>query len=129
MIKKIDKNAIRQKRHTRVRGKISGTAERPRLSVYRSTNHIYAQLIDDVKGVTLVSCSTMAKDMVALVKEMTKGEAAKCVGEKAPEPPKPTLEEAMAAGINEVVFDRGGYLYTGRVKSLADGAREAGLKF
>lgn len=122
MIKKIDKNSIRQKRHTRVRGKVSGTAERPRLSVYRSTNHIYAQLIDDVKGVTLVSCSTMAKDMVALVKEMTKVEAAKCIGEN-------VAKKAMAAGINEVVFDRGGYLYTGRVKSLADGAREAGLKF
>lgn len=122
MIKKINKNAIRQKRHIRVRAKISGTAERPRLSVYRSTNHIYAQIIDDVKGVTLVSCSTMAKDMVAQVKEMTKVEAAKFVGET-------VAKKAIAAGINEVVFDRGGYLYTGRVKSLADGAREAGLKF
>ena len=122
MIKKIDKNKERMRRHERVRRKISGTADTPRFSVYKSLNHIYVQLIDDVKGVTLVSCSTMAKDMVALVKEMTKVEAAKCVGEN-------VAKKAMAAGINEVVFDRGGYLYTGRVKSLADGAREAGLKF
>ena len=122
MIKKIDKNAVRLKRHTRVRSKISGTAERPRLSVYRSTNHIYAQLIDDIKGVTLVSSSTKAKDMVKNVENVTKVEAAKLVGAD-------VAKKALAAGITEVVFDRGGYLYTGRVKSLADGAREAGLKF
>ena len=122
MIKKIDKNAIRLKRHQRVRSKISGTTQRPRLSVYRSTNHIYAQIIDDLKGVTLVSSSTMAKDMVEKVKDATKVEAAKLVGAD-------VASKALAAGITEVVFDRGGYLYTGRVQSLADGAREAGLKF
>ena len=122
MIKKIDKNAIRVKRHQRVRSKISGTTERPRLSVYRSTNHIYAQVIDDIKGVTLVSSSTMAKDMADKVKDMTKVEAAKLVGAD-------VAKKALEAGITEVVFDRGGYLYTGRVLSLADGAREAGLKF
>ena len=122
MIKKIDKNANRLKRHERVRSKISGTTSRPRLSVYRSTNHIYAQVIDDLKGVTLVSSSTLAKDMVEKIKDMTKVEAAKVVGAD-------VAAKALAAGINEVVFDRGGYLYTGRVMSLADGAREAGLKF
>lgn len=122
MISKIDKNAIRQKRHQRVRLKISGTAERPRLNVYRSTNNINVQIIDDVKGVTLVSCSTLDKDMVAQVKDMTKCEAATLVG-------KTVAQKALNAGITEVVFDRGGYLYTGRVKNVADGAREAGLKF
>ena len=122
MISKIDKNAIRQKRHQRVRSKISGTAERPRFNVYRSTNNINVQIIDDIKGVTLVSCSTLDKDMVKIVKDMTKTEAAAEVG-------KAVAKKALAAGITEVVFDRGGYLYTGRVKSVADGAREAGLKF
>ena len=122
MISKIDKNAIRQKRHQRVRLKISGTAERPRFNVYRSTNNINVQIIDDIKGVTLVSCSTLDKDMVKIVKDMTKTEAAAEVG-------KAVAKKALAAGITEVVFDRGGYLYTGRVKSVADGAREAGLKF
>lgn len=122
MIKKIDKNTERQRRHARVRKKISGTAETPRLNVYRSLNHIYVQLIDDVKGVTLCSASTMEKDVKAEIKDMTKTEAAKAVGKRA-------AEKALANGIKEVVFDRGGYLYTGRVQSLADGAREAGLKF
>ncbi|MDE7216082.1 MAG: 50S ribosomal protein L18 [Clostridia bacterium] len=122
MISKIDKNAIRQKRHLRVRSKISGTAERPRFNVYRSTNNVNIQIIDDVKGVTLVSCSTLDKDMVAKVKGMTKSEAAYTVG-------KAVAEKALKAGITEVVFDRGGYLYTGRVAKVADGAREAGLKF
>ena len=122
MISKIDKNAIRQKRHQRVRSKISGTAERPRFNVYRSTNNINVQIIDDVKGVTLVSCSTLDKDMVAKVKGMSKSEAACAVG-------KAVAEKALKAGITEVVFDRGGYLYTGRVEKVADGAREAGLKF
>lgn len=122
MISKIDKNAIRQKRHQRVRSKISGTAERPRFNVYRSTNNINVQIIDDVKGVTLVSCSTLDKDMVKKVKGMTKSEAANAVG-------KTVAEKALKAGISEVVFDRGGYLYTGRVQKVADGAREAGLKF
>ena len=122
MISKIDKNAVRQKRHLRVRNKLSGTAERPRFNVYRSTNNVNIQIIDDVKGVTLVSCSTLDKDMVAKVKGMTKSEAANAVG-------KAVAEKALKAGITEVVFDRGGYLYTGRVAKVADGAREAGLKF
>ena len=122
MIKKIDKNKERQRRHDRVRKKVFGTAEAPRLNVYRSLNHIYVQLIDDVKGVTLCSASTMEKEVKAEIKDMTKTEAAKVVGKKA-------AEKALAKGVKEVVFDRGGYLYTGRVQAVADGAREAGLNF
>ena len=122
MIKKIDKNTERQRRHARVRKKISGTAETPRLNVYRSLNHIYVQLIDDVKGVTLCSASTMEKDVKAEIKDMTKTEAAKVVGKKA-------AEKALEKGVKAVVFDRGGYIYTGRVQAVADGAREAGLNF
>ena len=121
MIKKIDKNAIRQKRHTRVRGKVSGTAERPRFNVYRSTNHIYVQIVDDVAGATLVAASTVEKVIAEAIKGLSKVEASKLVGEAA-------AKKALAKGINEVVFDRGGYLYTGRVQGVADGAREAGLK-
>ncbi len=119
MVSKMDKNIQRLKRHRRVRGKISGTAERPRLNVYRSTNHIYAQIIDDVKGVTLVTASSTEKDF-----GMTGGnkEAARKVG-------KLVGERAKAAGIGAVVFDRGGYLYHGRVQELAEGARESGLEF
>ncbi len=122
MIKKIDKNQDRVIRHARVRKKISGTEQRPRLSVYRSTNHIYAQLIDDVKGHTLCAASTVEKSIAADVAGLTKTEAAKKVGEA-------VAKKALELGITEVVFDRGGYLYTGRVQALADGAREAGLKF
>lgn len=122
MIKKIDKNEERLRRHTRVRKKISGTAETPRLSVYRSLNHIYVQVIDDVKGVTLCSASTMEKEVKGEIKDMTKTEAAKLVGKK-------VAERALAKGVKAVVFDRGGYLYTGRVQAVADGAREAGLNF
>ncbi len=122
MIKKIDKNSERQRRHERVRKKVSGTAEAPRLSVYRSLNHIYVQLIDDTKGVTLCSASTMEKDVKAEIKDMTKTEAAKVVGKKA-------AEKALKKGVKNVVFDRGGYIYTGRVQAVADGAREAGLNF
>ncbi len=122
MIKKIDKNSERQRRHERVRKKVSGTAEAPRLSVYRSLNHIYVQLIDDTKGVTLCSASTMEKDVKAEIKDMTKTEAAKIVGKKA-------AEKALEKGVKAVVFDRGGYIYTGRVQAVADGAREAGLNF
>ena len=122
MINKIDKNKERQRRHDRVRKKIKGTAETPRMCVYRSLNHIYVQLIDDVKGVTLCSASTMEKDVKAEIKDMTKTEAAKVVGKKA-------AEKALAKGVKAVVFDRGGYLYTGRVQAVADGAREAGLNF
>jgi len=120
MISKINKNQVRQKRHLRLRNRISGTKEAPRLNVYRSTTHIYAQIIDDVEGKTLVSSSTMCKTLD--VKGMTKSEAAKAVGAD-------IAAKALQAGITDVVFDRGGYLYTGRVKALADGAREAGLKF
>ena len=119
MIKKADSNKARAKRHARVRAKISGTPERPRLNVFRSTKHIYAQVIDDVNGVTLASASSMDKDF-----EGTGGntEAARKVGTM-------IAERALAKNITEVVFDRGGYLYHGRVKELADGAREGGLKF
>lgn len=122
MIKKIDKNQERLRRHTRVRKKINGTAETPRLSVYRSLNHVYAQVIDDVKGVTLCSASTMEKEVKGAIKDMTKTEAAKVVGKK-------VAERALSKGVKAVVFDRGGYLYTGRVQAVADGAREAGLNF
>ena len=122
MITKIDKNQDRLKRHARVRKKVAGTAEGPRLSVYRSLNHIYAQIIDDDAKTTLVAASTMEKAIAKAVEGKSKKEAAKIVGTK-------VAEKAMAKGITQVVFDRGGYLYTGRVASLADGAREAGLKF
>jgi large subunit ribosomal protein L18 len=122
MINKIDKNEERLRRHTRVRKKISGTAETPRFNVYRSLNHIYVQVIDDVKGVTLCSASTMEKEVKEAVKDMSKTEAAKVVGKKA-------AERALEKGVKTVVFDRGGYLYTGRVQAVADGAREAGLNF
>ena len=119
MVSKKDKNAQRLKRHIRVRAKISGTTERPRLAVYRSNANIYAQIIDDIKGVTLCSASSVEKDFEGIGSNK---EAAKKVGAK-------IAEKALAAGITEVVFDRGGYIYHGRVSELADGAREAGLKF
>ena len=122
MIKRPDTKGQRIKRHNRVRGKISGTAERPRLSVFRSENHIYAQIIDDVKGNTLVACSTVEKEVMKAVEGKDKKGAAKIVGEQ-------LAKKALAKGIENVVFDRGGYLYIGRVAALADGAREAGLKF
>ncbi len=120
MINKQNKNQVRMKRHLRVRSSVSGTEKCPRLNVYRSTNHIYAQIIDDVAGKTLASSSTLAKDVD--VKGKSKSEAATVVGTD-------VAKKAMAKGIECVVFDRGGYLYTGRVKALADGARAAGLKF
>ena len=122
MISKLDKNADRLQRHARVRNKVFGTSERPRFNVYRSLNHIYVQVIDDVKGVTLISASTMEKAVKEQIKDMNKTDAAKVVGMTA-------AKKALEAGVSEVVFDRGGYIYTGRVKSVADGAREAGLKF
>ncbi len=122
MITKIDKNSVRQRRHARVRKHVSGTAATPRLSVYRSLNHIYAQVIDDEKGVTIVSASTLEKGVREQISGKTKTEAAKLVG-------KAIGERAKEKGIEAVVFDRGGYLYTGRVKAVADGARDAGLKF
>ena len=127
MITKIDKNAVRQKRHARVRKNVTGTAETPRMNVYRSLNHIYVQVIDDRAGdakggVTIASASTMDKAVQEKIAGMSKTEAAKVVGAVA-------AERAMAKGVETVVFDRGGYLYTGRVQAVADGAREAGLKF
>lgn len=122
MISKIDKNTDRKKRHARVRNKLSGTASRPRLCVYRSLNNIYAQVIDDVAGNTLVACSTKEKAVSALTAGKNKVEQAKIVGVE-------LAKKATAKGIEEVVFDRGGYLYTGRVQALAEGAREGGLKF
>ncbi|MCD8286429.1 MAG: 50S ribosomal protein L18 [Clostridia bacterium] len=122
MVNKIDKNTERKRRHVRVRKKISGTADCPRLCVFRSLNHIYAQVIDDVKGVTLCAASTMEKDIAAQVADLSKTDAAKVVG-------KAVGEKAKALGIEAVVFDRGGYVYMGRVQALADGAREAGLDF
>ena len=119
MIKKFDKNAQRVKRHVRVRGKISGTPERPRLNVFRSNANIYAQIIDDVNGVTLVSANTLEKDFEGATGNI---EAAKKVGAI-------LAERAKAKGIEDVVFDRGGYIYHGRVAALAEGAREAGLNF
>ncbi len=122
MLSKSNKNKERKVRALRIRQKISGTAERPRLCVYRSLSHIYAQVIDDVKGVTLASASTMSKDIATLVAGKSKQEAAFIVGEQ-------VGKRAKKAGIKSVVFDRAGYIYTGRVKALADGARKAGLDF
>ena len=119
MVKKSDTKKARLTRHKRVRGKISGTADRPRLNVFRSTNNIYAQLIDDVKGVTLASASTLDKDFDGYGGNK---EAARKVGEL-------IAKRAADKGITEVVFDRGGYIFHGRVKELAEGAREGGLKF
>lgn len=122
MIKKINKNANRQKRHRRVRNKISGTAQRPRLNVYKSNKYIYAQIIDDDKGDTLVASSSLQKNLKNQLESTSSKEAAKLVGQD-------IAKKALEAGIKDVVFDRGGYLYTGQVKELADGAREAGLNF
>ena len=122
MVTKPDKNQARLKRHLRVRGKVSGTAARPRLNVFRSSKHIYAQLIDDVAGKTLVSCSTLDPQIKGQLSELDKKGAGKLVG-------KTVAERALQAGIKKVVFDRGGYVYTGRVAEVAAGAREAGLDF
>ncbi|WP_079504255.1 50S ribosomal protein L18 [Mesobacillus jeotgali] len=119
MITKADKNATRRKRHARVRAKLSGTEARPRLNVFRSNKHIYAQLIDDVKGVTLVSASTLDKEVNV---EGNNLEAAKQIGEL-------IAKRAVEKGYKSVVFDRGGYLYHGRIQALADAARENGLEF
>ena len=122
MIKQANKKEATQKRHRRIRAKLSGTTESPRLAVYRSTKHIYAQIIDDVKGVTIVSASSIDKD---LRKDLAHGgnvESAKAVGEA-------IAKKALKAGVKDVVFDRGGFLYHGRVAALADAAREAGLNF
>ena len=122
MLKKIDKNALRADRHRRMRHTLIGTAERPRLCVYRSLNNIYVQIIDDGKRHTLVAASTLEEDIKEKSKELSKSQAAKLVGEIA-------AKRALEAGVTKVVFDRGGYLYTGRVAQVANGAREAGLDF
>ena len=122
MITKDNRNDTRQKRHLRMRNKIQGTTERPRLNVYRSLNNIYAQVIDDVKGITLVSASTLDAELKGNTGHGGNKDAAKAVGAL-------VAKRALEAGIKLVVFDRGGYLYHGRVATLADAAREAGLEF
>lgn len=122
MFKKRDRNEVRVIRHERVRKKISGTPARPRLCVYRSLNHIYAQIIDDTVGNTLVAASTVEKEISSQIGEADKKGASKIVG-------KVIAQRALEKGIKEVVFDRGGYIYTGRVAELAAGAREGGLDF
>jgi large subunit ribosomal protein L18 len=119
MIKRKDSRELRRRRHSRIRGKISGSTARPRLCVYRSLKNIYAQVIDDLTGATLVAASSLDKDFDSYGGNK---DAAKAVGEA-------VAKKAIDKGITEVVFDRGGYLYHGRVKELADGARAAGLKF
>ncbi|MBM7663347.1 large subunit ribosomal protein L18 [Bacillus mesophilus] len=120
MITKPDKNSTRKKRHARVRSKLTGTAQRPRLNVFRSNQHIYAQVIDDTNSVTIASASTLDKELS--VSSTGNTEAAKAVGEL-------VAKRAKEKGVSSIVFDRGGYLYHGRVKALADAAREAGLEF
>ena len=122
MFKRVNRDAIRRGKHLSIRSKISGTAERPRLSIYRSNNNIFAQLVDDVNGVTLVSASTIDKEIKGNVKHGGNIESAKLVG-------KAIAERAVAKEISVIVFDRSGYKYTGRVAALAEAAREAGLKF
>ncbi|NPA26820.1 MAG: 50S ribosomal protein L18 [Chloroflexi bacterium] len=119
---KLSRNEARKRRHKRVRKKVHGTPERPRLNVFRSLTHIYAQIIDDEAGTTLVSASTIDRELRPLMAGKTKTEQARLVGEK-------LAERALAKGITRVVFDRGGYKYFGRVKALADGARAGGLEF
>ncbi|MCL2811470.1 MAG: 50S ribosomal protein L18 [Clostridia bacterium] len=122
MFKKTDRNESRKGRHLRVRKKISGTPQLPRLCVFRSLNHMYAQVVDDTQGRTLVSASTMDPAIRGQLGELDKKGASKLVG-------KVVAERAVQAGIKQVVFDRGGYVYTGRVAEVAAGAREAGLDF
>ena len=122
MFKKRDRNEVRVIRHARVRKKISGTPEMPRLCVYRSNKYIYAQVIDDTKGITLVQASSLDPALKGQLDEVDKSGEAKLVG-------KLVAERAKQAGFEKVVFDRGGYVYTGRVAALAAGAREAGLEF
>ncbi|MGX4601604.1 50S ribosomal protein L18 [Faecalimicrobium sp. JNUCC 81] len=122
MIKKADKNANRLQRHKRVRRKIAGTTQRPRLCIFRSANNIYAQIIDDTNRVTLAAASSLDAEIKGSVNHRGNKEAARKVGEM-------IAKKAVEKGITEVVFDRGGYLYHGRVQELAEGAREAGLKF
>jgi len=122
LFKQVNRKADRQKRRLRVRKKVAGTPERPRLSIYRSLNHIYAQIIDDTKGLTLVSASTMEPDVKGRVETGGDAGAAQAVG-------KVIAQKAVEKGIRQVVFDRGGNIYHGRIRALADAAREAGLDF
>ena len=122
MINKESRNVIRQKKHLKIRNRFSGTTERPRLAVYRSNNHVYAQIIDDTVGKTLVAASTVEKSVSSELEKTNDKVAAEYVG-------KIVAERALAANIKEVVFDRGGFIYTGKIKALADAAREAGLVF
>ena len=122
MINKESRNVIRQKKHLKIRNRFSGTTERPRLAVYRSNNHVYAQIIDDTVGKTLVAASTVEKKVASELEKTNNIDAASYVG-------KVVAERALAANIKEVVFDRGGFIYTGKVKALAEAAREAGLVF
>lgn len=122
MIKTANRKTKTQKRHQSIRVKLAGTTEAPRLAVYRSTKHIYAQLIDDVKGVTIVSASSVDKDLKAKLSHGGNIESAKVVGEA-------IAKKALKKGVKDVVFDRGGFLYHGRIAALADAAREAGLNF
>ncbi len=122
MVSKESRSKVRVKKHVRLRNRFAGTAERPRLAVFRSNNHMYAQIIDDTVGNTLVSASTLEKDVKAALEKTNDVAAAAYVG-------KVIAEKAKAKGINTVVFDRGGFIYQGKVKALADAAREAGLEF
>ncbi len=122
MVNKKSRKEVRLKKHMRIRNRFSGTAERPRLAVYRSNNHMYAQIIDDTVGNTLVSASTLQKDVKAELEKTNNVDAAAYLG-------KVVAERAMAKGIKTVVFDRGGFIYQGKVKALAEAAREAGLEF
>ena len=122
MIKKESRSAIRTKKHLRVRNRFNGTAERPRLAVFRSNNHMYAQIIDDTVGKTLVSASTVQKEVKDQLEKTNDVAAAAYLG-------KVIAEKAIAAGIKQVVFDRGGFIYQGKIQALADAAREAGLEF
>ena len=122
MVSKESRKEVRVKKHMRIRNRFSGTAERPRLAVFRSNNHMYAQIIDDTVGNTLVSASTLQKEVKAEVEKTNNVDAAAYLG-------KVIAERALEKGIKEVVFDRGGFIYQGKIKALADAAREAGLEF
>lgn len=122
MIRKPSRQVAREKRHRRLRNFLSGTTQKPRLAVFRSNQHIYAQIIDDTKGHTLVSASTMEKNIVAIIEKTANKEAARVVGEA-------IAKKAIEKGITTVVFDRGGFIYQGKIQVLADAAREAGLQF
>lgn len=122
MVSKESRAKVRAKKHLRIRNRFSGTSERPRLAVFRSNNHMYCQIIDDTAGKTLVAASTLDKDLKASLEKTNNVEAAAALGTA-------IAKKALAAGVTEVVFDRGGFIYAGKIKALADAAREAGLVF